>query len=160
MTRVAVTVRPVRRFLQLSQAERGLLIEAAVVLGMIRLGLWVLPLGRVRTAIAHAVRRAVSTAAPAASSPEQAGWAVTAASRYIPAATCLVRALAVQAILQRRGYRPDVRIGLARGSRERVEGHAWVEHEGAVIFGHGFSPQIVLPTVGGRHGRRAGARAV
>lgn len=133
------------KLLRLSSAEGSLLVQAALVLGIVRLGLWLLPLSRVRTAIAHAARWTASGGVPTASFPGQAGWAVTVASRYIPGGTCLVRALAVQVILQRRGYRPDVRIGLARGSREHVEGHAWVEQDGGVIFGHDFSPQIVLP---------------
>jgi hypothetical protein len=45
---------------------------------------------------------------------------------------CLVRSLTLWAILLRRGLSTDLRIGF-RKRDDRIEGHAWLEHEGTPI---------------------------
>ena len=58
------------------------------------------------------------------------------AARF-PSATCLVQALAADAILRRRGLACELRIGVrARDdSTVPIEAHAWVECDGAVAIG-------------------------
>ena len=99
--------------------------------------------------MAHAIRRTPPGFGADGWFPGHAARAVTRASAYVPRATCLAQALAVQVLLQRRGCTADLRIGLARGGLQRVEGHAWVECHGKVVFGHGFLPEIVLPAFEG-----------
>jgi hypothetical protein len=62
-------------------------------------------------------------------------WAVTAASRYVPGATCLAQALAAQVLLGRTGYPARLRIGVAKGEERKFEAHAWVESQGRVVIG-------------------------
>jgi hypothetical protein len=45
---------------------------------------------------------------------------------------CLVRSLTLWSILLRRGLPTDLRVGF-RKRAGRIEGHAWLEHEGAPI---------------------------
>lgn len=66
------------------------------------------------------------------------GRALGRAARYgVFRPTCLVRALALQRMLRRRGY-PDssVRVGVRRrsgGGEGALLAHAWVEYRGAVL---------------------------
>ena len=45
---------------------------------------------------------------------------------------CLVRSLTLWAMLLRRGLPTDVRVGF-RKRDNRIEGHAWIEHQGDPI---------------------------
>jgi hypothetical protein len=120
------------------------------VLAMIRLGLGLLPLEHLTRVMAYVVQKTLRKFVAGGSLAAHAARAVTRASAYVPRATCLARALAVQALLQRRGCIATLRIGLARGA-QRVEGHAWVEVGGSAVFGEGFASEMVLP--GFRGGR-------
>lgn len=66
--------------------------------------------------------------------------AVTIAARYgVFRPLCLTRSIALQSMLRRRGIQATVRVG-ARRKGGRLEAHAWVELEGAVL---GDSPEHV-----------------
>jgi len=54
-------------------------------------------------------------------------WAVASASRYVPRATCLVRALAAEALLIGQGYPVRLCIGVTREGENGLGAHAWVE---------------------------------
>lgn len=156
MRRARGTMRRVRKFFSLSRAEQRLLAEAAVALGAVRFGLWLLPARRVRQITARVARwRATGGRRHDGSTPIRIGRAVARASACIPRASCLPQALALQFLLERRGHSSDLRIGMARGSQGQFAGHAWVEHQGQVIFGGGFpTAEIVLSEFEG--GRRNG----
>ena len=156
-------MRQVRKFLGLSAADRRLVVETALLLWAIRLGLWLLPFRTVRRILDQLARKrlvsdggntlAIShhqdTRTPGRkdlidfvlandagrASLEQIAWAVAAASRCVPVATCLVQALAAQVLLGRRGHPVELHIGVARGARGRLEAHAWVESRGRVVIG-------------------------
>jgi transglutaminase superfamily protein len=74
-----------------------------------------------------------STAPPVAVL-ERARWALHAASRRIPS-TCLAQALAGHALLGRRGYRTNLKVGVARGGQGQFKAHAWLECQSRVIVG-------------------------
>lgn len=67
-------------------------------------------------------------------------WAVLAASRFIPRATCLTQALALHRLLSRSGYRSKVQFGI-RQADGRFAAHAWVEHETGLLLSK--PPEIV-----------------
>ena len=144
-------MRRVRKFSSLPRAEQRLVGEAVVALGAIRFGLWLLPVRRVREITARVARwTATGGRRHDGSTPIRVGRAVARASACIPRASCLPQALAVQFLLERRGYSPVLRIGMARGAEGRPAAHAWVEHQSVVILGGGFSPEIVLPVLAGK----------
>ena len=66
---------------------------------------------------------------------KKGSWAVRAASRYVPSATCLAQALTLQSLLSREGIRSDLAIGVARGDESGIAAHAWLEIDGMVIIG-------------------------
>lgn len=111
-----------RRLASLGPIEISLLGRAFLALLRIRIALWVRPWNRVtapavRTVTTESIRPVV----------HRLEWAVLAASRFVPRATCLTRALALHRLLVHYGYRSSVQVG-ARRADGRFVAHAWVEH--------------------------------
>ena len=108
------------KFFRLTASDRRLLIGAALLLGGIRLGLWLLPfqiLRRLQTSMAQRPARWRHAGQPAS---ERIAWAVAVASRHVPKATCLTRAMAVQVLLVWEGYPARLCIGVARSEERRL----------------------------------------
>lgn len=122
------------RYIGFPQECRRLLIPAFFLVLGIRLLLWVLPF----TALQKVLKSLHPREPPPASydmPPARIAWAVTVASRYVPRATCLVRALATQVLLGRAGRSSILHIGVMKGDRTPIEAHAWIEAEGRIIIG-------------------------
>jgi aryl-alcohol dehydrogenase-like predicted oxidoreductase len=60
--------------------------------------------------------------------------AIERASRHVPGAGCLPRALALQWMLKRRGIAADIRLGV-RTDAGTLSAHAWVECQGIALGG-------------------------
>lgn len=118
--------------LRLPWRERVWLLQIAALLWAVRLGLWLLPFQMVRRIIS---RCAQPGARVRGLPPARVAWAVASASIGVPAATCLVQALAAQLLLGRRGCATQLRIGVARGEAGRIEAHAWLEHDDTIVIG-------------------------
>ena len=67
---------------------------------------------------------------------EKIAWAVRAASKGVPRATCLTQALAAQVLFARHAHAVDLKIGVAKGDAGGLEAHAWLEHGGRVVVGN------------------------
>ena len=141
---------------QLPPAERRLGIEVAALLLGIRLLLLLLPLGMVQRILTRPI--AGRTADPTYA--ERIGRTAAAlAPPLLGDAPCLVQALAVHALLRRHGQPSRLHIGVRKGQRGRLEAHAWVECDGAILIGgpaalvtrfqplarHGAAPGIAHP---------------
>ena len=130
-------MRRLKRFAQLTGAERRFLVRALLVVGAARASLWVLPVEKARGVVARTANGA------AGSSVEQVVWAVKVVSRYLPGATCLTQALAAQALLTHSGFQSQVEIGVARNLANgndkdelpAFQAHAWVVCQGQVVLG-------------------------
>jgi hypothetical protein len=114
-------------FLALGGCDRMLMLRAFAALATVRIALALLPLERLRawarqmrSVQGHPVDRIV--------------WAVSAASRRMPGATCLVSAFALQRLLAREGHASDLHIGVAKRG-EALAAHAWVVCEGRTLIG-------------------------
>jgi hypothetical protein len=116
-----------RRFGELSCGEQLLLLRALFVVAVARVALWVCPLATARRVAATTARGRKTHAV------EQLAWAITVASRYVPGATCLTKALAIHALLTYSGHPARVEIGVAKDSG--FEAHAWVVCAGKVVLG-------------------------
>jgi len=120
-----------------------------VVLGAARVTLWLLPLQVARRLLARVVR----WPAPGAITPERIGWAIGAARRMVPRATCLPQALACEALLVSAGHPAELRIGVIKsGKRKLLEAHAWVESEGRIVVGdlpQGLTEYTFMPPLPG-----------
>jgi hypothetical protein len=125
-----------RKFLRLPPADRRLFLRAWLLLLAVRLGLWLAPFRyqyqfwRRLIAMAPGVPSAADTA-------DHIAWAVPLAARYVPRATCLTQALAMQIMLCHEGAPGELRLGVARDEAGRLTAHAWVEHAGQVLIGGG-----------------------
>jgi hypothetical protein len=83
---------------------------------------------------------------------ESAVRAIGRASRLVPGASCLVRAVAARALLADAGIRAQVCIGVQPRDR-RVPGsfaHAWLERDGRVLLGGGAGEYQPLGRLGAR----------
>ena len=141
----------VRKFLSLSRADQSLLLKSAFWVGAITLGLRVLSFQTLQTFLAGTTRKAARSHHPDQPSPEHIARAVTVASRFLPAATCLPQALAVRELLKRQGYPANLHIGVTKGKGGQLEAHAWVESEGRVVIGgsQDLSRYTPLPSLEG-----------
>ncbi|NLG50448.1 MAG: lasso peptide biosynthesis B2 protein [Chloroflexi bacterium] len=126
-------MRRLTRFFRLPATRRRLFIQAARWLVVVRLGLWVLPFRKLQPLVARL--RGVPRGPVDAAVMREVAWAVQAASRYVPAATCLTQALTGQILLQRRGYPAQVEIGVAKDESGQFMAHAWLRCDGVVLIG-------------------------
>jgi len=62
-------------------------------------------------------------------------WAVRITNFHIPRSTCLVRALASQAMLVKIGIPSNLCIGVSKGQESSIEAHAWLEVDGKAVIG-------------------------
>ena len=125
------------RYRALTADDRWLIVEAAMLLAVARLGIVGMRFSVLRRALDRAgrIHRRRPRGTPE-SSVARLGWAVAAVARRAPfRTTCLVESLAADAMLRRRGYASEIRFGVRPPSRGAITAHAWVEHEGAVVFG-------------------------
>ncbi len=138
-SRNAMIFRKLRTFWNLDPLHRHLALEA----------MWLSPFIRVCFALLGVPRTRVLLARPAGRrSPLGSEPALIKAARRMQNAsernsgsgkTCLIRSLALQTILARRGVETDLRIGV-RNKDGVMEGHAWLEHLGSPV---NESPEVV-----------------
>jgi hypothetical protein len=127
----------IRKFLHLSSRDRKLVIKAVLLVGAVRLGLWLLPFQVVlRMLEIQKKKTAEFRKANPAAPLDRYIWAVKAASQYLPAATCLTQALATQTLLTKNGHPADLRIGVLKTKEGQLEAHAWVESDGKIVIGN------------------------
>ncbi len=121
------------KFLRLPFSEKILFIKAWALLGIIRLGLSLLPFITLKSFLR--IIGPLIAGGNGQLSEDQLVWAVAAASQFIPKATCLTQALAIQLLLKQSGREAQVHIGVDQGEGGRLDAHAWVESRGRVLFG-------------------------
>ena len=114
--------------------ERILLGRALFAVASCRIALYVLPTSPIQRL---AARPELKSPTLAQFSPERLAWAVQAAARRVPGATCLTQALALHRLLAKAGHASEIRIGVAKGERGSLESHAWVVCDGRVLVGDG-----------------------
>ena len=141
-----------RRLFRLSVAERRLLVGCVCSLAAMRVGLSVISLRMLHALVTRCAHSSKGTGLRDRPSVDRIAWAVRAASRFVPGGTCLPQALAAEFMLIRHGYPAQLRIGMARMA-DALEGHAWVECNGAVVVGGGdVGRYTALPVLDGNRG--------
>lgn len=112
--------------------ELLILLRATILLYTVRLALWTVSfekLRRVVDSVTHGCFRPANRY-----SADQLSWAVRAASRYVPHATCLAQPVILHILLRREGLQSTVCIGV-RKEVGQFEAHAWVESQDRVVIG-------------------------
>ncbi len=123
-------MRRLKRFATLASQDRILFLRALLLVGAIRAGLCLLPFRVVQRLTAKTCRDAAAI--------QPAGryvWAVRAASRFVPGASCLTQALAAQVLLARSGYDSRIEIGVTKDEQRRFRAHAWVVCGNEIVIG-------------------------
>jgi Transglutaminase-like superfamily len=137
--------RKLARLRALEAEERWALLHAWVLLAGLQVGLTILPFKR-RMRLLRADDPRVPATGP---HPERLAFLVEVAARYQwPAPSCLVKSLAVYALLVRRGWDAGLVIGASRKDG-RFDAHAWPEHMGRPLTEGsarpGYEPLIRWP---------------
>lgn len=136
------------RWSRLPSYRKKLLLQALLFLGVIRLALWLVPFRRLRQHLAQVVRSHDSPAQEPQRLSEAVGWAIRRAQRLVPHSTCLVQALAAQALLCRYGVDAQLHIGVSKNEGASFMAHAWTVSGGRVVVGGAssgaFTPLLVL----------------
>jgi len=148
-----------RRLRALDAADRRLLAETALLMVRVRAALWIRPFAALR----ESLDRSRGSRRASFHDPDRVAWAVAAIARRLPGMTCLVQSLAAHVLLRRRGFRPELHIGVrvarpdvgagganavpdsgsrsvrrgvrGRGGAVPLDAHAWVECDGRVVTG-------------------------
>lgn len=122
------------RFLRLLPSERSLLLRVLLLLTAIRVALWVAPFALLRGLLSQPLLAAAFPPHLVHVPVERLAWAVQAASRPIPAASCLTQSLALQFLLARSGHASSIRIGVAKDAERGFRAHAWVDCGGQILL--------------------------
>lgn len=141
------------KFLRLSRSERRCLLMAALLASVIRCSLSLLPFKSVLRlsrrlgspgSITHSLCRPASV--------HQIVWAVKAACRYVPDASCLTRSLVLQILLAQNGRKPSLNIGVAKSEDGTLKAHAWTEEPDELLLNDGAPRQFTkLVSFGGEN---------
>ena len=119
------------------QAAR-LLIEAGLALATARAAIRLRPFKHI---VSGALRPAGLSARPAELA--QLRWAVEAMARRDPwRALCFERALALRALLNRRGIASVLHYGIANDGDEALTAHVWLSVAGEVVIGGEAVPRV------------------
>lgn len=113
----------------------GGVLRAWLVLVRVRLTLWLRPWPAAERAFAHLVTRASREYRIPSADTANLRRAVLCAARFVPRATCLVRAIALQILLARAGQPSDLRLGVAFDETRLFAAHAWLEQNGRILIG-------------------------
>lgn len=127
-------MKQLRKFLSLTASERLLLIKAAILLVIIKVGIKLLPFHQLRSLLAKIAQPRAKLHRADETFVNKVVWAVIVASPYLQA-RCLTQALATQVLLGRRGYPSQLRIGFTRNKERQMSAHAWIENQGQVVIG-------------------------
>ena len=128
-----------RQLAALPASERRLLLLAFVLVAHVRASLCILPSRfslRIVRRLADLSPRASRAGRPAA---EGIAWAIGAASRLVPRATCLTQAVAGKLLLDYYGYDSRLCLGVARTQDGTFAAHAWLERDRRVLIGGAHS---------------------
>lgn len=124
------------KFLNLPSEDRKLLLNAALVLGAVRLALFFLPFSFLRAVLPTATRVLARCRGATSPSVDRLAWAVCLASRFVPRANnCLTRAVAARALFALWGEPTEVHLGVAKDVSGRLVAHAWLKYHGKVVLG-------------------------
>jgi hypothetical protein len=118
----------------MSRAEWRTVARALWLLWTIRIALAFVPVRRVRAWLARHPG-AAGADGPAPDVLDRAVWSVGAARRLAPGATCLIQALALEALLARAGQPARLCVGVAREPGGPLQAHAWLEASGRILLG-------------------------
>jgi hypothetical protein len=134
--------------LKVRSEQRKLLLRAFPLVVAVRLALWACPSRLVLRYALRCSERANLRPPPGKPPASLIAWAVRAASRRVPKASCLTQALSGQIFLGMHAYASRIHVGVAREEDGRLSAHAWLEVEGRTLIGdHGLDRYTRMPEI-------------
>ena len=127
-------MRSLNSLIRLSATDKWLLFTSAILLGAIRLGLWLIPFRVLRNSLGKLNRAPRQVTDTDDDALRRIVWAVSVVGNRLPR-SCLVQALTAQLMLGRRGISATLRIGVAVDEQQAFIAHAWLESKGKIIIG-------------------------
>ena len=132
--------------LQLTARECGLIVVALPIVAVVRLALWILPSRLILRFLSRLSASRSAETSHGSVAPSAIPWAVEAASRAVPRATCLTQAVAAKLLLRLSGEDAQFCLGVAYTSEGALRAHAWLERDGrAILGGAGVKSMVRLP---------------
>lgn len=128
-------MRRLYKYVALPRHDRCVLRQATFLLVLVWSGLRLLSFQRLCRLIARVPPKPTSRVSEEPPDILAALRAIDIASRVVPGATCLTRALALQVLLRRQGRVSRLHIGVAKDQAHGLEAHAWVEYRGRIVLG-------------------------
>jgi Transglutaminase-like superfamily len=123
------------KILALTWREKWLLLKVVMLLFAARVALRFLPFQSARRLLVRVCRGSVETTAQA-QEMERILQLTAAVGRRVPAiGTCLTQALTAYVLLDRRGYKTKLRIGVNKDRKGNFIAHAWLESDGRILLG-------------------------
>lgn len=128
--------------------RRALLLEAALRLSWYKVALFVLPFRWIAPRLGRSVQEGPQReSADQLADARRIGWAVSLMARKLPwHSRCLVRAVTAKVMLQRRGLRSTLYLGVRREDGRKVSSHAWLRCGDMPLVGGLSADYTILAT--------------
>lgn len=125
------------KLVRLNKVARALLVRAWLAQMLIRLGLSVLPFARMRRIVSayNGQKSAQQALRCKQNATTDIKWAIATTAKYVPAATCLIQAMAFEVLARPSDISVQTHFGVHRDEAGHLEAHSWVEADGCVILG-------------------------
>lgn len=144
----------IKIFTQLSLEEKGLFIEAYIILGIMRAAILTVSFKRLTRSLEHETKKKELAALNEQdmNTSKLVGKAIKRASPYTPwESACLAQSLTAQKMLQRRSIPGVFYLGAMKDeeSKEKMKAHAWSQCGKTIITGGGGHEEFTVLSVFG-----------
>ena len=125
-----------KTFLTFPARLKLVLLHSIILIAMVRLMLIVVPFKKIRRRFQKYSGSTRLNYLRPGYSPSEIVWGVKLASKYLlRKKPCLVQALVLHSMFQRRGHPSTLRIGIRKNGSKDLQAHAWVESNGKIAIG-------------------------
>jgi len=122
------------RWYKLRRSDQALLIQALLLLGMIRLALLIIPFRYLAGYLGE--RQSSAGTSSDRHYVHQVRWAIATVSRHAPwESKCLAQAIAAKILLRRRRLPNTLYLGVAKTGPDNMIAHAWLLSEDDMVTG-------------------------
>lgn len=127
-----------------------MLVQSLSLIWVIRVGLWLFSFQRFNSWLSYFDSSVAGSGLTDWNTVKGVVSSVKSCSRYVPYATCLTQALATRRLLEMKGQRSELKIGVKKDEDGKFAAHAWIEIDGRIIIGkHPFhNHYLVLESFG------------
>ena len=125
------------RFLKLPRSDQKLFLQAYILMMLVRLGLLLLPFQKLQDLILKTNELRFLGEANHDVGAKDIALSVIRSAKLSPGGVkCLAKALTASMLMKTYGLPYKTNIGVAKGEKNNLEAHAWVESEGKIVVGY------------------------